>query len=56
MHGVVLYKTLNFWMRLMTVPAFRLATLGDAQLVKAISASAYIPAYRVVIGAVPKPT
>jgi ribosomal protein S18 acetylase RimI-like enzyme len=39
----------------MAVPAFRLATSGDAELVKAISASAYIPAYRAVIGAVPKP-
>ena len=39
----------------MTVPAFRLATLVDAELVKAISASAYVPAYWAVIGAVPKP-
>jgi hypothetical protein len=38
---------------MMTVPTFRLATLGDAKLVKAISASAYVPAYRAVIGAVP---
>jgi hypothetical protein len=55
MHGVVLYWTLKFRSRMMTVLDFRLATLGDAELVKAISASAYVPAYWAVMGAVPKP-
>ena len=35
--------------------AFRLAEARDAALVRAISAEAYIPAYRAAIGAVPKP-
>ena len=39
----------------MPVPHFRLATADDAALVQAISASAYIPAYQAVVGAVPRP-
>lgn len=35
--------------------AFRLAEASDAALVRAVSAEAYIPAYRVAIGVVPKP-
>jgi ribosomal protein S18 acetylase RimI-like enzyme len=34
---------------------FRLATAADADLVRAISAAAYVPAYEAVIGAVPRP-
>jgi ribosomal protein S18 acetylase RimI-like enzyme len=39
----------------MQSPDFRLATPRDAGLVQAISASAYIPAYQAVVGAVPRP-
>jgi len=35
--------------------SFRLAELADAELVRRISAEAYVPAYLPVIGAVPKP-
>ncbi len=39
----------------MPAPEFRLAIAGDAELVRAISAAAYVPAYQPVIGAVPRP-
>ena len=35
--------------------SFRLAEVSDAELVRCISAEAYVPAYLPVIGAVPKP-
>ncbi len=35
--------------------SFRLAELVDAELVRRVSAEAYVPAYLPVIGAVPKP-
>ncbi|WP_095101559.1 GNAT family N-acetyltransferase [Pseudomonas sp. Irchel 3A5] len=39
----------------MQLSTSRLATVDDAELVRAISASAYIPAYEGVIGAIPLP-
>jgi ribosomal protein S18 acetylase RimI-like enzyme len=39
----------------MNSPVFRLAVVGDAALVQAISATAYKPAYLAVVGFVPKP-